>query len=238
MLAFNASLNFSFVVSGVASWLYDNIEIGNDSEDTLSLLDLDLFGCYLLGGGIYRHRCGRSRDREGSLPVRNRNWPGSDHDGRRSPGDKTIGADRDMIWNSGLQTVEGKGSVIARHYGAPIPGGRTFKNDIGAGNNVVIHIGDCAAYFSRLGIGCSDLLPDYRINHTGGEYERRRETVSCLLLAFAKIHDWCRKPISSSQVLMRTIAIWIRDLKIFQDQFCCLLTAWEESRHPILRLRL
>jgi hypothetical protein len=103
----------------------------------LLLLHLDLLGSDLLGGinNIYRglHLC----DLESAVSQDyTLSW--LEDDLGRGPVRKSLGADGDVIGGSRLEILELKESVVVCLDCSVIAGDRTFKNDPGTRNGIVM----------------------------------------------------------------------------------------------------
>ena len=117
--------------------IIDDVEIGDNAENTLLLLHLDLLGSDLLGGinNIYRglHLC----DLESAVSQDyTLSW--LEDDLGRGPVRKSLGADGDVIGGSRLEILELKESVVVCLDCSVIAGDRTFKNDPGTRNGIVM----------------------------------------------------------------------------------------------------
>src|SRR6267142_3118668 len=125
---------------GVA--IIDDVEIGEDAENALLLLDPDLLGGDLLRGSNRRSHSDvgkRLCDLEsGARQDGVLAWLEDDSGGR--PVCKSLGADGHVVGGSRLEILEFKESIVVRDYRAGISEGRTFENDGGAWNCVVVHI--------------------------------------------------------------------------------------------------
>src|SRR5579859_1147827 len=126
-----------------------DIEIRNETKYTLLLLDLYLFSRNVFGGGIDRYGCRFSREFK-LVPWKKLNLARIHRECRRSPSDKASGTYRDLICGSRPQIAESVGSVIARRRRALVSGEGAVKVDSRAWNDVVVHIGNRAAYCSRV----------------------------------------------------------------------------------------
>src|ERR1700760_2635821 len=92
-------------------------------------------------------------------------------DFRRDPVGESASADGDMIGDSRTEMVEYKKAVIVRHDARVIVERRGVKNDVSAGNRIVIHVDYRAGNGTGLRFGGGELLCNrsHSYRHTENE---------------------------------------------------------------------
>ncbi len=148
-----------------------DVEVGNDTEDALMFLGLDLLDGELAGvDGVDAGVDGGDGELDlGQLQL----LAGREHDWGRGPGFEALGVDGDEVGDGRMEALDGEGAVLVGGGSVVLAGRGTIDADGSAGNRGFADIGDDAEEATGLGRGRGDLLRGGKQGREAEENEAR-----------------------------------------------------------------